>query len=164
MAVFSILRSTSILESGTCIAGPDCPLGGMSVDTTPRVAFNLIAEKCFSSSKAVPFCRRSARALCKCVSQTVCSPRSMTKMCVGDLLSKSARVLCVGISTPTIPIVKPPIASISAASTSSEDRLAAAGRVRSAVALELVAGKVWALPIAVQPARGIRCRNGTRSP
>ncbi len=29
-------------------------------------------------------------------------------------------------------------------------RLAAAGRLRSAVALELAAGKVWALPIAVQ--------------
>jgi hypothetical protein len=40
-------------------------------------------------------------------------------------------------------------------------RLAAAGRLRSAVALELAAGKVWALPIAVQPARGIRRRNGT---
>ncbi len=45
-----------------------------------------------------------------------------------------------------------------------DDRLAAAGRLRSAVALELVAGKVWALPIAVQPARGIHCRNGTGSP
>ena len=43
-------------------------------------------------------------------------------------------------------------------------QLAAAGRLRSAVALELVAGKVWALPIAVQPARGIHCRNGTGSP
>jgi hypothetical protein len=31
-----------------------------------------------------------------------------------------------------------------------EDRLAGAGRLRSAVALELAAGKVWALPIAVQ--------------
>ncbi len=40
-------------------------------------------------------------------------------------------------------------------------RLAAAGRLRSAVALELAAGKVWALPIDVQPARGIRRRNGT---
>ena len=43
-------------------------------------------------------------------------------------------------------------------------RLAAAGRLRSAVALELVAGKVWALPIAVQPARGIRRCNGTGHP
>ena len=43
-------------------------------------------------------------------------------------------------------------------------RLATAGRLRSAVALELAAGKVWALPIAVQPARGIHCRNGTGSP
>ena len=40
-------------------------------------------------------------------------------------------------------------------------RLAAAGRLRSAVALELAAGKVWALPIAVQPARGTRRCNGT---
>jgi hypothetical protein len=40
-------------------------------------------------------------------------------------------------------------------------RLAAAGRLRSAVALELAAGKVWALPIAVQSARGTRRRNGT---
>ena len=32
----------------------------------------------------------------------------------------------------------------------SGERLAAAGRLRSAVALELAAGKVWALPIAVQ--------------
>jgi hypothetical protein len=45
-----------------------------------------------------------------------------------------------------------------------DDRLAAARRLRSAVALELAAGKVWALPIAVQPARGIRRRNGTGSP
>jgi hypothetical protein len=43
-------------------------------------------------------------------------------------------------------------------------RLAAAGRLRSAVASELAAGKVWAPPIAVQPARGIRRRNGTGSP
>ncbi len=46
-------------------------------------------------------------------------------------------------------------------------RLAAVGRLRSAVALELAVGKVWALPIAVQPARGIRRRNrriGTGSP
>jgi hypothetical protein len=43
-------------------------------------------------------------------------------------------------------------------------RLAAAGRLRSAVALELVAGKVWALPIAVQPARGTRCSKGTGHP
>jgi hypothetical protein len=43
-------------------------------------------------------------------------------------------------------------------------RLAAAGRLRSTVALELAAGKVWALPIAVQSARGIRRRNGTGSP
>jgi len=40
-------------------------------------------------------------------------------------------------------------------------RLAAAGRLRSAVALELAAGKVWALPIAVQSARGTRRRKGT---
>ncbi len=32
------------------------------------------------------------------------------------------------------------------------------------LSLELVAGKLRALPIAVQPARGIRCRNGTGSP
>jgi hypothetical protein len=44
------------------------------------------------------------------------------------------------------------------------DRLAAAGRLRSAVALELAAGKVWALPIAVQPARGARRCNGTGHP
>ena len=31
-----------------------------------------------------------------------------------------------------------------------KDRLAAAGRLRSAVALELAAGKVWALPKTVQ--------------
>jgi len=43
-------------------------------------------------------------------------------------------------------------------------RLAAAGRLRSAVALELVAGKVWALPIAVQPARGTRRCKGTGHP
>ena len=43
----------------------------------------------------------------------------------------------------------------------SQVRLAAAGRLRSAVALELAAGKVWALPIAVQSARGTRRRNGT---
>ncbi len=43
-------------------------------------------------------------------------------------------------------------------------RLAAAGRLRSAVALELVSGKVWALPIAVQPARGTRRCNGTGHP
>jgi len=43
-------------------------------------------------------------------------------------------------------------------------RLAAAGRLRSAVALELVAGKVWALLDAVQSARGIHRRNGTGSP
>ena len=43
-------------------------------------------------------------------------------------------------------------------------RLAAAGRLRSAVALELAAGKVWALPIAVQPARGTRCSKGTGHP
>ncbi len=45
-----------------------------------------------------------------------------------------------------------------------EVRLAAAGRLRSAVALELVAGKVWALLDAVQSARGIHRRNGTGSP
>ena len=43
-------------------------------------------------------------------------------------------------------------------------RLAAAGRLRSAVALELAAGKVWALPIAVQSARGTRRRKGTGHP
>ena len=43
-------------------------------------------------------------------------------------------------------------------------RLAAAGRLRSAVALELASGKVWALPIAVQPARGTRCSKGTGHP
>ncbi len=43
-------------------------------------------------------------------------------------------------------------------------QLAAAGRLRSAVALEFAAGKVWELPIAVQPAGGIRRRNGTGSP
>ncbi len=36
--------------------------------------------------------------------------------------------------------------------------------MRSAVALELAAGKVWALPIAVQSARGTRRRNGTGHP
>jgi hypothetical protein len=36
--------------------------------------------------------------------------------------------------------------------------------LRSAVALELVAGKVWALPSAVQSARGIRRCNGTGHP
>ncbi len=43
-------------------------------------------------------------------------------------------------------------------------RLAAAGRLRSAVALELAAGKVWALLDAVQSARGIHHSNGTGSP
>ncbi len=43
-------------------------------------------------------------------------------------------------------------------------QLAAAGRLRIAVVLELAAGKVWALPIAVQPARGTHRRNGTGSP
>ncbi len=40
-------------------------------------------------------------------------------------------------------------------------RLAAAGSLRSAVALELATGKVWALPMAVQSGRGTRRRNGT---
>jgi hypothetical protein len=53
---------------------------------------------------------------------------------------------------------------VSNANSSAADRLAAAGRLRSAVALELAAGKVWALPIAVQPARGTHRRNGTGSP
>ena len=44
------------------------------------------------------------------------------------------------------------------------DRLAAAGRLRSAVALELASGKVRALPIAVQPARGTRRCKGTGHP
>ena len=43
-------------------------------------------------------------------------------------------------------------------------RLAAAGRLRSAVALELASGKVWALLIAVQSARGTRRCNGTGHP
>ena len=43
-------------------------------------------------------------------------------------------------------------------------RLAAAVRLRIAAALELVAGKVWALLDAVQTACGIHCRNGTGSP
>ena len=45
-----------------------------------------------------------------------------------------------------------------------QDRLAAAGRLRSAVALELASGKVWALLIAVQSARGTRRCNGTGHP
>jgi hypothetical protein len=43
-------------------------------------------------------------------------------------------------------------------------RLAAAVRLRIAVALELVAGKVRALLDTVQTARGYSCRNGTSSP
>ncbi len=54
--------------------------------------------------------------------------------------------------------------AIGTPNSTDKDRSAAAGRLRSAVALELAAGKVWALPIAVQPARGIRRRNGTGSP
>jgi hypothetical protein len=46
----------------------------------------------------------------------------------------------------------------------SDDRLAAAVRLRSAVALELVAGKVRALLDTVQTARGNHRRNGTSSP
>ncbi len=45
-----------------------------------------------------------------------------------------------------------------------EVRLAAAVRLRSAVALELVAGKVLELLDTVQLARGIHRRNGTGSP
>ena len=43
-------------------------------------------------------------------------------------------------------------------------RLAAAVRLRTAVILELVAGKVLALLDTVQTARGYSCRNGTSSP
>ena len=48
--------------------------------------------------------------------------------------------------------------------STSKNRLAAAVRLRIAVALELVAGKVRALLDTVQTARGYGCRNGTSSP
>jgi hypothetical protein len=56
------------------------------------------------------------------------------------------------------------ISGVRAASAQRQVRLAAAGRLRTAVALELVAGQVWALPKFLKdPSRRFRSGTSPRS-